>query len=1286
MTSTYCQHFVRTAVLLLGLGTLGLVPFSASAQVTPDQMAELTLNAARKGYNEKNYPIAVAKFREFLAKFAGHKDAPVARYGLALALLEGPDRDHTGALEQLQALAGAKDFPDHPYVLYYLGVAQRGIGVKTLAQIAAKPQEAPQLKAAANQRFDEAAKQFAAAVTAFGARVKEPVDEAKLPLDLEWAARSRCDQAEMQLRLLKTKEAQEICAPFVKGSPLAKSRYRQLGLYYHGFATFLLQDYNMAGRSLSLLTPFSDPVFGTHGRYLLARVHHIAGELTEAKDHYEGVLTDFGKQKTAAVEALKQPQRFKDDPDEKARLESLVKDAPPDHIARAAFFQGVLHYEAARFADAQARFASVVQQFPGSPLLIEAQLRQGFCQVQLKDFANAIKTLQPLAEKEPRLADQALLWIGKAQAGSADPSKADQVKQALQTAINTLGQAAGKAQQLMAADPEAKLRRGEILIELADIQQAAGQHKEAAATYDAVLNEKLIPQRDEEVLQRRIAAMHLAGDFAGSDQTCVRFQQSYPKSPLLPLVLFRHAENAYFQMLAAEKIQDAGTRAKEVARLQDETAKRYQNVIEKFPEFQHVNLARYGLGMIHYKKGDFEKAQATLDTIPQPERAGSLALTPYLLADCMIRQTPLKADDALAAGRVQQQLQGAVEQLEGFIASDPKGPLTPDALIKVGHCHQRLGQLQAQPPEKVKVLQASRAAYERLLKDFPQHALAPQAVFERAKTIHQAGDRNQAMNELRKFAADPLKNAPVAPMAMLQLATLLREQNSPQALNPKIAEEAVNVLAAARQQYEGALAKDPERAGWATLLAYHHGAALREAGKLAEARAVFDQVAKNGGNRPEANDAVLRAGQCLQQEGMLKLADARKKLATPNLKPEEVTAAQKTLEDGFKAIRDVTGYYESQVDPLQKKNASSEARARIHYEAAWAYRLLAEPEVAAVRTKMQQEALKKQQDEAVKKDPKWKPPAVVVLPEVPLAQVPVQPAEQKARAHYQALLAFTDVPLAVDGRLELSELLTERDDYNGAIALINQAIDKEPSAELTEKLRLRLGVCLAGKKDYKAALAQFDTVAKNQKSPNLAQAHYRAGECLIEMGDFQQGSARLAIFRDNGQFHNVPTVSDRALLRLGYALGQMNQWDASRNAYEQLNARFGNNSPWIHEARYGIGWAFQNQKAFDQAVNAYSQVVAGTAAEIGARAQLQIGLCRLEQKRHPEATTAFLSVPFTYNYPELSAVALVEAARTFVEVKQKDQAEKLLERVIQDHPQSKWAEVAKERLEALKKS
>ena len=61
-----------------------------------------------------------------------------------------------------------------------------------LAQALAKPQEAQGLRQQANQRFDEAAKQFVAAETAFSERVK-PDPNAKEPDLAEWLEKLKMD-------------------------------------------------------------------------------------------------------------------------------------------------------------------------------------------------------------------------------------------------------------------------------------------------------------------------------------------------------------------------------------------------------------------------------------------------------------------------------------------------------------------------------------------------------------------------------------------------------------------------------------------------------------------------------------------------------------------------------------------------------------------------------------------------------------------------------------------------------------------------------------------------------------------------------------------------------------------------------------------------------------------------------------------------------------------------------------------------------------------------------------
>ncbi len=804
------------------------------------------------------------------------------------------------------------------------------------------------------------------------------------------------------------------------------------------------------------------------------------------------------------------------------------------------------------------------------------------------------------------------------------------------------------------------------------------QFKDAVATYNQILNEKLLPRREEEMVQDLAAAQHLAGDYAESDKTCDRFRSSYPQSPLLPAVLFRSAENAYFSALAADKLSNPADRQRESAKWLDETIKRYQVIVDKYPESPHVNLARYGLALGYYHKGDLDKAKELLEAIPAADRNGDLAVVPYQLADVMIRLAPARADDAVAAGKLEELIRGAGELLESFAASQPNSPQAADALLKLGYCQQKLAGILAQPPDQAKALAAARAAYEQLLQKYGNSPEAPQASFERAKCLAAQKDVNGAVNELRRFTNDGrLKNSPIAPMALLELATLLRGQNQ--------AAQAAEVLGQCRQQYEAKLQADPAHAGWATLLQYHHGVALREAGKRAEARAVFDLVVKQAPDRPEAADAALRFGQCLKDDGQQKIADAAKKLATPNLKPDEIAAAEQMRNDGAKDLRDAVQYLGAQAEQLKQKQPASEARARMYYEAAWACRELADLEVQAARDKLRQELWQKSKDETAKKTPPGQQPPAVPPPDVPLDAVPLQPSETQARVEYQNLIAaFPDLALNADARFELAELESERGEHDAAIKQLEEALDKEPPPELTDKIRVRLGAALLAKGDAKKALAQLTPIANNPKSAMCPQATYRAAECQLRLGDTDGAVKLLALFRDKGEFQNLPGLTDRALLRLGYALAQLKQWDQSRQAYEQVYNRFGN-GPWASEARYGAAWALQSQGRYDDAVNLYTQVAAATATELGAKAQLNIGQCRLAQKRYPEATTALLVVPFTYDYPDLSALALMEAARGFSENNQTDQAVRLLERVIRDHPTTAQAEAAKKRLAELKK-
>ncbi len=432
---------------------------------------------------------------------------------------------------------------------------------------------------------------------------------------------------------------------------------------------------------------------------------------------------------------------------------------------------------------------------------------------------------------------------------------------------------------------------------------------------------------------------------------------------------------------------------------------------------------------------------------------------------------------------------------------------------------------------------------------------------------------------------------------------------------------------------------------------YHHGVCLKESGKLTEARDLLEGVVKQFPEAPEAAEAALRGAQCLAELGVQKIEKARQR---PMNRPEEMAVVSQLVEEGLQEVRSAVDRLKTQADLLKEKPAAAEVQAQLLIEAARDARLIADTEANAARANLKLPASS------------W------------------GPAEPKARSLYQQMIeAAADLPLANEARLELSELLSARGEHETALKVLNEALDKEPPPELTERVRLQLGSCHAARGDTKAALAQFDAVLRNPKSPLAGQAHYRAGESFMQAGDWAAAAKRFTIFREQQPFRGMAGLADRALFRAGQAYAQLKQWDQSVQAFEKLQSRWGN-SPWLAEGNYGLGWAYQNQKQYDNAVNAYNRATAQRGTELAARAQLQVGLSRLEQKRYGEALSALDAVWSRYTYPELTALAKVEAARAQVELKKRDQAEKLLEQVLRDQPRSPWAEVARLQQQALR--
>ncbi len=293
---------------------------------------------------------------------------------------------------------------------------------------------------------------------------------------------------------------------------------------------------------------------------------------------------------------------------------------------------------------------------------------------------------------------------------------------------------------------------------------------------------------------------------------------------------------------------------------------------------------------------------------------------------------------------------------------------------------------------------------------------------------------------------------------------------------------------------------------------------------------------------------------------------------------------------------------------------------------------------------------------------------------------------QEAAIAYRGLLSLSDeLRLAPHGRMELAELEMDADRYDEATELLLPLVEENKSREsvpddLLARAAYRLGICAYRLDKFNIAADRLDAFIHHYPEHELIpSAMLLCGEAAFRSGAFKTAAKHLehaAAFEDMDEIHKP------ALLRLGECHAALQHWTKSEQAFAQYLKEFAEEDLWF-QARFGMGWAKENQGDHQGAIVDYQAVVDKHQGPTAARAQFQIGECLFSQKKHEEAITALLRVDMLYDTPEWSAAALYEAGRCFESMGQVMEARDQFQRVCDHHENSEWAELAARRLREL---
>ncbi len=284
---------------------------------------------------------------------------------------------------------------------------------------------------------------------------------------------------------------------------------------------------------------------------------------------------------------------------------------------------------------------------------------------------------------------------------------------------------------------------------------------------------------------------------------------------------------------------------------------------------------------------------------------------------------------------------------------------------------------------------------------------------------------------------------------------------------------------------------------------------------------------------------------------------------------------------------------------------------------------------------------------------------------------------------YRGMLAGSPPPtLGAFGALDLAQILVKEGKFDEAVVTLGRcresaaSLKPEESSRVLEREMYVRGLCLLKLGKPGEAAAAVASFRERYPTSELAgSVSLVLGDALVQSGKAAAGAEELARVAQDKAPADVASV---ALLKLGDACAATGQWTRSEEAYTAFLDRFPKSELWF-QARFGQGFARENQGRQDAAIEAYRDVVARHEGPTAARAQFQIGECLYAQKKYEQAVGELLKVDVLYSSPEWTAAALYEAGRCLDEAGRAADATKQFEELVQRFPESRWAVLAKER-------
>jgi TolA-binding protein len=778
---------------------------------------------------------------------------------------------------------------------------------------------------------------------------------------------------------------------------------------------------------------------------------------------------------------------------------SAAKKLEGPYAAESFYRLGFVRFVQGKFADAAQEFTAMAAKFPEAEATRRAKLYLGRSYLELKDYANAAATLQPLAAGDKASAE-ALLWLARTY------SRQNQFAQ--------VDQALANSSERFAKDPAL----ADLFYEQANARMQQGKFADAAGLFEKSVAADPKRPTAPDAAWLRAYCLHREKQYAASLDLCNDFLKANPAHASAPDVHFLKAENLFL----LQKLDEALTA--------------YQAFLDTASKHPQAPAASLRIAQVRYQQKSWKEALAALEPLTKnPPKGEVFDQLWFVVGDCQYnlekwdaaiaafktfttdRTDQPNADAALlklALAYQQKKLPDqAIATLTRLIASLPQSPNLNTATVELGRLYYESKQYApardtlarslaiAPTPQALYYLgwvalaenKDDEAAehFKQLAAKFPDHALTADATLQHAILRVRKNEFAEAAPSLAKLIETQPKH-PKLDQALFYLG--LCESRT------RKFDAAIGHFKQVIENYSDSTLRDRALYEWAW--------AAKGAGKPDDAQKIYADLAAQFPKSPLIADVTFENAELDFQSKKYDAAIDR------------LTKLQSTL-------------------PADRKDL----RQRIAYRLGWCH--FAKGDMAPAAKSFDLLLADESADPAM---------AVTAAYQAGEARLKLKEFDA-AFAHFaRAAAAGEKSPVYEQSLFRLGETQSLTSRWPEAQQTYSNFLTKFPKSDMAPAAQMGLGWSLENQKQYDPALAAYRQVlALNKRDAVAARAQFQLGEVLYATGKPDDAVKELIKVE---VAYGYPEWSSKALLEIGRVMESQNKPREAADRYKELIEKY----------------------------------------------------------------------------------------------------------------------------------